>query len=56
MYYYVGDTKIMNPLWTYVVEGHIVANMHKIKVILNKATEDEAVYEFLVVSVLETHE
>jgi hypothetical protein len=41
----------MNPLWTFVVEGHLVANMHKVKLIFNKATEDEEVYELLVVAV-----
>ena len=56
MYYYEKDQKIINPLWNYVLEGHLVANMHKIKLIFNKATEDEAVYEFLVISVIQRHE
>lgn len=33
----------------------IEANMHKLKVIFNKGTDDEAVEEFIVVSVVETH-
>ena len=56
MYYQEGDTQIMNPLWTFVVEGHLVANMHKVKLIFNKATEDEEVYELLVVAVTQLHE
>jgi hypothetical protein len=42
-------------MWYKTEKSPIEANMHKLKVIFNKDTEDERVEEFLVVSVVETH-
>lgn len=47
---------IPNPLWQYILDGHIVANMHKIKLIFNKAAEDESIFELLVTNVSDNHE
>ena len=55
-YYRIQGQLTLNPLWKYILDGHLVANMHKIKLIFNKATEDESVFEFLVTNVVETHE
>ena len=54
-YYQDGLTKIPNPLWIHLDQQPIEANMHKLKVIFNKNTEDEKVLEFLVISVTEDH-
>lgn len=35
-FYYVGDTKILNPVWHQINETPLEANMHKLKVIFNK--------------------
>lgn len=45
-----------NPLWQNTVNGVILAGMRKIKVIFNKQTEDEAVFEFVITKVTERHE
>ena len=55
LYYYDGDTKIHNPLWLDLNQQRIIPNMHKLKVIFNKKTPDEAVYEFLVIGIDESH-
>lgn len=44
-----------NPLWANIVDGTIIANLRKIKVIFNKMTDDEEVYEFLIMKVNEEH-
>ena len=44
-----------NPLWQNTVNGVILAGMRKIKVIFNKQTEDEAVFEFVITKVTERH-
>ena len=57
MYYYNDyGKKVLNPAWSYILNGHFTANMHKVKLILNKATEDEIVYEMLIVNVAQSHE
>jgi hypothetical protein len=57
MYYYNDyGKKVLNPAWSYILNGHFTANMHKVKLILNKATEDEKVYEMLIVNVAQSHE
>ena len=55
LYYYDGDTKIHNPLWLDLNQQRIIPNMHKLKVIFNKKTTDEAVYEFLITGIDESH-
>ena len=56
LYYYDGDRKIKNPLWQDIENKTIIPHLHKIKLIFNKMTEDEAIYEFLITSIDETHE
>jgi hypothetical protein len=56
MYYYFHGEMITNENWYNTRNGNIIASMRKIKVIFNKATNDEAVFEFLIVDVKETHE
>lgn len=46
---------IENPIWYTVINGNLIADMRKLKVILNKATEDEEVFEFVITKVVETH-
>jgi len=55
-FYYEHGTKIFNPLWHKLEETPLEANMHKLKVIFNKGTADEAIEEFLVNSVTYSHE
>lgn len=55
-FYYLDGYKVLNPLWHQIEQLPIEANMHKLKVIFNKNSIDEAVEEFLVTSVVETHE
>ena len=47
---------IINPIWYNVEQGNFVVGMRKIKVIFNKATIDEKVYEFIINKVTESHE
>ncbi len=45
-----------NPNWHNTRNGNLIANMRKIKVIFNKATDDEKVFEFLITKVEDSHE
>ncbi len=54
-FYWVGPDKIPNPMWLHLQDQPLEANMHKLKVIFNKNTEDERVFEFLVTSVASDH-
>lgn len=54
-FYYAGANKIDNPMWLHLENQPLEANMHKLKVIFNKGTENEQVLEFLVVSVAHDH-
>ena len=54
-YYLVGMDKIPNPMWLHLEDQPLEANMHKLKVIFNKQTEDEQIFEFLVTSVTHDH-
>ena len=54
-YYQDGFNKISNPLWIHLDQQPLEANMHKLKIVFNKNTEYEAIFEFLVVSVTEDH-
>ena len=48
--------KVENPIWFNTRNQNLIAGMKKIKVILNKNTINEAVYEFLITKVTERHE
>ena len=62
MYIYKGTERIENPIWYNTLNGNIVSNMRKIKIIVNKGAEDEyhnpieQVYEFLIIKVEERHD
>lgn len=54
-YYQDGFNRIANPLWIHLDQQPLEANMHKLKVVFNKNTPYEEIFEFLVVSVTEDH-
>ena len=56
MYIYVNGQLIENPNWYDIENGNLIVDLRKIKVIFNKYTEDEAVFEFLITKVTEEHE
>lgn len=45
-----------NPLWHNTVNGNLIANMRKVKLIFNKGSKEEGVFEFLITKVTERHE
>jgi len=47
---------IENPIWYNVINGNLIANMRKLKVIFNKNTEQEGVFELLITKIQEQHE
>jgi len=57
MYLYDYNANILkeNPIWYNTTNGNLAVDMRKIKVIFNKATEDEAVFEFLITKINESH-
>ena len=60
MYYSINGVKVINPNW-YNIEnenesGNLITSTRKVKVIFNKGTDDQAVFEFLIIDVQETHE
>lgn len=54
-FYWVGANKIQNPMWLHLEDQPLEANMHKLKVIFNKNSSDEEVFEFLVTEVTHDH-
>ena len=56
MYIYEMDKKIENPLWCNTRNGNLLINMRKIKVIFNKTTPDEKVFDFIITKIKERHE
>lgn len=56
MYLYEGATRIENPAWYNYAQGILISSMRKIKLILNKGTEYEDIFEFLITKVTEKHE
>ena len=61
MYIYRGMKRIENPIWYHVSNGELIADLRKIKLILNKTDKleeknKEKVYEFLITKVTETHD
>lgn len=54
---YLKDTDIENIAWKYFHDNtDLIEGMKKIKVVFNKATKDEKVYEFSIIKVTELHE
>jgi len=56
MYLDIGIDKKENPIWYNTRNGNLMVGLRKIKVILNKKTEDEAIFEFVITKVIERHE
>lgn len=56
MYLNVDGIKKENPIWYDYRNGVLLVDMRKIKVILNKGTEDEEVFEYIITKVTERHE
>ena len=54
-YYYDKDKRIDNPMWLHLENQPLEANLHKLKVVFNKGTADEKIFEFLVISVVHDH-
>ena len=55
MYYYNGLKRVENPIWYTTKNGVIVQDMRKIKLIFNKQTKVEKIFEFLITKVQESH-
>lgn len=56
MYYYKKDKYIENPFWFDKKYGLLLVGLRKIKVIFNKGTEAEEIYEFIISEVTEEHD
>ena len=50
-----NDDKVENPIWYNTINGNLIADMRKLKVIFNKATSDEEIFEFLITKVQDNH-
>lgn len=47
---------IENPNWSTIQEPNVIKGLRKIKVIFNKSTPEQSVFEFIITNVLENHE
>ena len=56
MYYREKGELVENPNWYNTRNGNIIKGLRKVKVIFNKQTDDERVFEFLIINVEEKHE
>lgn len=56
MYYTLNGERLKNPLWNNVINGIIVANMRKIKIIFKKHQQGEKVIELMITKVTESHD
>lgn len=56
MYLYQDGVRVANPAWYNTRNGNLIINMRKIKVIFNKYTEDERIFDFMITKVTERHE
>ena len=55
MYYYQDGILVENPVWYDVINGTLIVNLRKLKVIFNKGEEGEEVFEFVITNIVETH-
>ena len=56
MYYRENGELIENPIWYNVINGSLIANLRKLKLIFNKGEKElEQVFEFVIQEVTETH-
>lgn len=53
---YIDGIRTLNPIWGNVEKGNFTKNLHKIKVIFNKDTNEAEVAEFIILEVKEQHE
>ena len=56
MYLYNGTELVENPNWYNTTNGNLMIGLRKIKVICDKKTENEKVFEFVITKVTETHQ
>lgn len=56
MYIYERGQLIENPIWYNTRNGNLMINLRKIKIIFNKLTSDEEVFELLITKITEEHE
>ena len=56
MFYYKDGKKVENANWYSVRNGNNFTSMRKIKVIFNKHTDYEGVFEFIIINLTESHE
>ena len=56
MYYRLHGQLIENPNWYNTQNGNLITGLRKLKVILNKGESEEAVFEFVIIDVKESHE
>jgi len=55
-YFKKEELLMENPIWFNVRNGNLLVDMRKIKVIFNKKTEDEEIFEFIITNIKESHE
>ena len=55
MYYRENGVLVENPIWYNVINGALIVNLRKLKVIFNKGEVEEEVFEFVINNVTETH-
>jgi hypothetical protein len=56
MYYRVDGLLVENPIWYNVINGALIVNLRKLKLIFNKGEEGiEEIFEFVISKVNETH-
>ena len=57
IYIFNGKELVENPIWYNVINGTLIANLRKIKIIFNKGNKElEKIYEFVIEKVTETHQ
>ena len=55
MYYRENGILVENPIWYNVINGSLIVNLRKLKLIFNKGEEGEEIIEFVINDVVETH-
>lgn len=55
MYYRQEGKFIENPIWYNVINGALIVNLRKLKLIFNKGLQGEEVFEFIISKIIETH-
>jgi len=47
--------RIENPIWYNTKNGNLMVGLRKIKIIFNKGTTEESVFEFVITNITESH-